>query len=88
MKNFSYIFINRNICKTLLTIDKKDINNIILKKDVNITTKINTPHKCNGIIANRINCNEIMTDYDYINLTNNLIKLNPEKSLGWHIQKL
>ena len=73
MKNFSYRCINRNICKTLLTIDKEDINNIILKKDVIITTKINIPHICNGIIANRINCNEIMIDFDYINLTNNLI---------------
>ena len=33
LANEKYSF-NRNICKILLTIDKEDINNIILKKDV------------------------------------------------------
>lgn len=85
--NFSYRCINRNQCQSLLTISRQDIEIIKNKKEEDIIPKINKTHTCSGSIIELAKGKDVITETDYIKLATDLINLNPEKSLGWHIHK-
>ena len=65
---FSYRCINRNECKTLLTISRKDIEIIKTKSEDNIIPKINQPHTCAGAIVELTKGRDVLTEKDYIKL--------------------
>ena len=84
---FSYRCINRNNSKSLLTISKDDILSILQKKEINIQPKLTQNHTCEGSLTITANSKEVTTKNDNIKIVTDLIKLNPEKTLGWHITK-
>ena len=86
--NYSYRCVNRNICTTLLTISKKDFENIKNKNDTIINPKLNKNHTYKGNIIESTNANEVKTEAELVKLPSELISLNTDKTLGWHVQKL
>ena len=86
--NFSYRCTYRNVCNTLLTISKSELNNINNKKNVKINPKLSNPHKCEGTIFEEANANDVKAEKESIKLASELISLNIDKSLGWHIKNL
>ena len=85
--NFSYRCINRSQCQSLLKISRQDIEKIKNKSEEDIITKINKPHTYSGSIIEVAKGKDVLAKGDYIKLATDLINLNPEKSLGWHIHK-
>ena len=78
----------RNICTTLLTISKKDLENIKNKNDTIINPKLNKNHICKGTIIESTNANKVKKEAELVKLASELISLNTDKTLGWHVQKL
>ena len=79
---FSYRCAYKKFCNTLLTITRTELNDLKNKKHVKIKPKLSNPHKCEGIIVEEVNANEVKTEKESIKLASELISLNIDKSLG------
>ena len=87
--NYSYRCVNRNTCTTtLITISKKELEYKKNKKDTIINPKLNKHHTYKGTIIESTNANEVKTEEELVKLASELISLNTDKILGWHVQKL
>ena len=60
---------------------------VILKNDTIINPKLNKNHIFKGTIIESTNANKVKTEVELVKLASELISLNTDKTLGWHVQK-
>ena len=87
--NISYRTIHWT-CKTLLTISKEDVRKISKKEENNnIKYSINKEHTCTATKINKeINSSDCVTDTELYAKAKQIIVINLDKLLNWHIKNL